>query len=186
MTSKTLTLLVTACIIGASSPAWSQGAGGGGSGGGAGSSASGASAGTTTGTSATSGTGGTKGNVGTAPSGGTEDATRMTVGPTNTTETDPSSQQTRSRAPPRSPAAIQAQRNAGAGTAPNGLPIGSPGSGLGSPEQPINSGLRATQSGAIGDTEVARTGRRAKGTTPSSDLKRLQAIRERPRSDSQR
>jgi hypothetical protein len=30
----------------------------------------------------------------------------------------------------------------GVGTAPNGLPIGSIGSGLGSPEQPINSGSR--------------------------------------------
>src|SRR6516225_4468861 len=41
--------------------------------------------------------------------------------------------------PPSNPTEAQAQRNRGAGTAPNGQPIGSSGSGLGSPEQPINS-----------------------------------------------
>jgi len=41
--------------------------------------------------------------------------------------------------PLNNPTEMQAQRNQGAGTAPNGLPIGSSGSGLGSPEQPINS-----------------------------------------------
>ena len=41
--------------------------------------------------------------------------------------------------PPSNPTEAQAQRNRGAGTAPNGQPIGSSGSGLGSPEQPIKS-----------------------------------------------
>ena len=43
---------------------------------------------------------------------------------------------TTAAAPAGSPTAAQANRNAGAGTAPNGLPIGSPGSGVGSPEHP--------------------------------------------------
>jgi len=45
-----------------------------------------------------------------------------------------------SSVPAGSPTAAQAARNAGVGTAPNGLPIGSSGSGLGSPEQPVGSG----------------------------------------------
>lgn len=141
MPSKILTLLVTACIAGMCAPAPSQ-AGGGGSGSGAsgtGGTAASTSGTATVGTSSTAGTGGLKGAVGTAPSGGTEDTT--TVGATNSTpDTDQATQQTHSKAQPGSAAAVQAQRNAGAGTAPNGLPIGASGSGPGSPEQPLNSG----------------------------------------------
>lgn len=148
LTSKMLTLLLAACIVGMCAPVLSQaGAGGSGSGGSGtgGTAASTSAAGTgasnaTVGTSPTAGTGGLKGTVGTAPSGGIEDPT-TTVGATSTApDTDQGAQHTHSKARPGSAAALQAQRNAGAGTAPNGLPIGVSGSGPGSPEQPINSG----------------------------------------------
>ena len=57
---------------------------------------------------------------------------------TNTQTTGPSI----TGLPLSNPTEIQAQRNRGAGTAPNGQPIGSSGSGLGSSKQPINSGRR--------------------------------------------
>jgi hypothetical protein len=156
MRSNNLTLLVAAFIISASAPAWSQGGGGGGASGASGGAAAGASgSGTSASTSAGSATGGTQGTVGpsagsgtqatvgAAPTGGTEDTAPMIRVPTNTSvNAVQNGAQTRSKAPPGSPTAIQAQRNAGVGTAPNGLPIGSRGSGLGSPEQPVNSRRR--------------------------------------------
>jgi hypothetical protein len=66
--------------------------------------------------------------------GGTQQPTNQ--GATVGNGTNPSS------APAGSPTAHQAQRNAGAGTAPNGVPIGNTGSGIGSPEHPVDSGSR--------------------------------------------
>jgi hypothetical protein len=120
MTSR-ITSLLTAALVALSTPVIAQGAGGAG-GSGAGGSASTSSAGT----SATTGTA--------ATTGGTQQPANQ--------ETSVSNSPNPSSAPAGSPTALQAQRNAGAGTAPNGVPIGNTGSGIGSPEQPVDSGTR--------------------------------------------
>jgi hypothetical protein len=48
--------------------------------------------------------------------------------------------QTQTQTPPLR--ALSTNRAGGVGTAPNGVPIGNPGSGPGSPEQPYDSGAR--------------------------------------------
>jgi hypothetical protein len=104
------TSLLIAALVALTAPAIAQGAGGG--------------------VSASSpGTGGTAATMGAASGNGqgTKDAA-------GAKRSNPSS------APAGSPTAAQAQRNVGDGTAPNGVPIGNPGSGIGSPEQPIDSG----------------------------------------------
>jgi len=112
------TSLVLAALVVFSAPAFAQGAGSGAGG-------AAASSGTGTGGSA-------------ATSGGTNQPTAnsQTQGTAGANTPNPSS------APAGSPTALQAQRNAGAGTAPNGLPIGTSGSGIGSPEHPVDSGTR--------------------------------------------
>ena len=102
-----------------------QAAGGGDSTGGTGA----GSAGTSTGGTGQS-TGTTTGGLAEQPGAGQRSAPN-----TNTQTTG----QSITGLPPSNPTEAQAQRNRGAGTAPNGQPIGSSGSGLGSPEQPINS-----------------------------------------------
>jgi hypothetical protein len=119
MASKKLALLIVAFVSATSLQAVAQGAGGSGAAAGAGGSAAAA-------------TGGAAGS-GSAATGGTADTGTTGMSQTNT-------QPPQSSAPAGSPTALQAARNAGAGTAPNGLPIGSPGSGLGSPEHPVGSG----------------------------------------------
>ncbi len=127
MTLRKTSLLVAA-IVALSTPVLAQGAGGGAGGGSAASSSSSsAGTGTNTGTAAT--TGGTQ-QPANAP------------GTTGTNQAEISNRPNHSSAPAGSPTALQAQRNAGAGTAPNGLPIGAPGSGVGSPEHPVDSGTR--------------------------------------------
>lgn len=133
MTSKTLTILAVAFLASASLPALAQG--GGGAGGGSGG-ASGASAGS----ASSSGTGAA--TTGSAATGGTQQAPNP-QGPTGQVQnpsgsTSVENANAKSSAPAGSPTALQAQRNAGAGTAPNGLPIGAPGSGVGSPENPVD------------------------------------------------
>jgi hypothetical protein len=91
------------------------------------------------------GAAGTSG-AGTAPSGSaqTPTATQPSEAPFQNSighGTAPNANQTNSQVT-TGQAAIEPRANAGVGHAPNGLPIGSTGSGPGSPEQPINSGSR--------------------------------------------
>jgi hypothetical protein len=125
--SKILTSALVALLVTAAVPALAQGSGGGsGSGSGAASGSAG-SAGTGTGTS-------------TAPSAQNTGA-GVTTGAPSVTGTNQNNNNSNSNgAAGTSPS--QANRNSGVGTAPNGLPIGSPGSGVGSPEQPIDSRVR--------------------------------------------
>jgi hypothetical protein len=118
MTSRKTLLLIVAIVV-LATPAVAQGAGGSG-GSGAGGSAS----------SSGNGTGATTGNA--AATGGTQ----QPAGQAGSVADRPNP----SSAPAGSPTALQAQRNAGAGTAPNGVPIGNSGSGIGSPEHPVDSG----------------------------------------------
>ena len=64
--------------------------------------------------------------------------------------------------PLSNPTEIQAQRNRGAGTAPNGQPIGSPGSGLGSRERLIITGLPPSH-----PAEIQAQRNRGAGTAPN-------------------
>jgi hypothetical protein len=114
MASKRLALLIVAFVGATSLQAIAQGAGGGSAG-----------AGSAAGSAATGGAPGS----GSAATGGTSDVGTTGMSQTNTQAT--------TAAPAGSPTAAQANRNAGVGTAPNGLPIGAPGSGVGSPEQPV-------------------------------------------------
>ncbi len=131
MIRKSVTLIL-ACLA-LTSAAFAQGSGGGaGAGSGAGSSSA-ATGGTGQGSSA-GGTGPGTGGIGqTTTYGGTNQPVNDGLAGTTT-----GSALTNSIAPADSPSAAQAQRNMGAGTAPNGLPIGSSGSGIGSPEHPVN------------------------------------------------
>lgn len=118
---------------------WAQGAGGAGSGAGGASATGGSSttAGTATGATTTGGTqqpsGTTTGGVAEPQAAGTAPNSLLTTGRNSSTITG---------LPPNSPTELQAERNRGAGTSENGLPIGSPGSGVGSPEQPVGSSRR--------------------------------------------
>jgi hypothetical protein len=89
----------------------------------------GSSSGSGAGTGGTSSSGSSNNAVGTYPS-------SPTVG---TTGQDPRANNNMQGS---SPNQQQLQRNQGMGTAPNGRPVGSPGSGLGSPEQPHDAGAR--------------------------------------------
>ena len=117
MASRKLIFLIVAFVTSTSLPVFAQGAGASGAGSGA---AAGASSGAVTG-------------AGTGPA-----ATTGTVG-TTTDGPHTNNQAPTTAAPAGSPTAAQADRNAGVGTAPNGVPIGSPGSGVGSPEHPVGS-----------------------------------------------
>jgi hypothetical protein len=129
MVSKTAFLTV-AFLAAAALPALAQGGGGGGGGaGGAGGGASSAGAGS--GAGAGSAAGGGTVNSGSAI-GGTANG-----GTTGNNNSQVNSQTPTTAAPAGSPTAVQASRNSGAGTASNGVPIGSPGSGVGSPEHPV-------------------------------------------------
>jgi len=122
-----------ACLA-LTSAAFAQGSGGGAGAGGGAASSSAATGGTGQGSSSSAGAGhGTGGIDQTTTYGGiNEPLTNSLSGKTT------GSALTNSIAPVESPSAAQAQRNMGAGTAPNGLPIGSSGSGIGSPEHPVN------------------------------------------------
>jgi hypothetical protein len=139
MRKRFLTLL-TAALLASVGPAFAAGGGGGGGGaGGGGSAGSGASAGAGPGSAGAS-TGGTAQGAGTTTGGTAEQpGTGQGAAPDTNTQT---TGQSITGLPPSSPTETQAKRNQGAGTAPNGQPIGSPGSGQGSPEQPLNSGAR--------------------------------------------
>jgi hypothetical protein len=119
MNRKSIILAATACVV-LTSSAIAQGGGGG---------AGGASA-TSGGTNQTTTPGGTNQSTSAPPVNNTSPG--MTTG-TNDTH---------SHAPAGSPAARQAERNKGAGTASNGLPIGAASSGSSEPEHPNNSGNR--------------------------------------------
>jgi hypothetical protein len=132
MASKKLALLVAAIVGGTSLPELAQGggAGGAGTGGNAGSAtSSGAGTGTATGVTTGYTTGYTSGyTTGYTNSTGTSSMTGTGTSSMTGTGTNPS--------------AAQANQNAGFGHTSSGLPVGSPGSGPGSPETPINSGSR--------------------------------------------
>ncbi len=133
MRKRFLTLLAAA-LLASVGPAFAAGGGGGSSGAG-----SGASAGAGPGSAGAS-TGGTAQSAGTTTGGTAEQpGTGQGTAPNTNTETRG---QSITGLPPSSPTETQAKRNQGAGTAANGQPVGSPGSGLGSPEQPLNSGGR--------------------------------------------
>ena len=132
---KRFLALLAAALLASVGPAFAAGGGGGG----AGSAGSGASAGAGAGSAGAS-TGGTAQGAGTTTGGTAEQpGTGQGAAPNTNTQT---TGQSITGLPPSSPTEAQAKRNQGAGTAPNGQPIGSPGSGLGSPEQPLNSGAR--------------------------------------------
>ena len=136
MASTKLASLIVALVTAAALPALAQG-GGGGAGGGAGGAASGAGGGSSAG-SAASGAGGAAvgGSTSGAANSGSANGGTANGGTTGNSKIN-SQTPTPAAAPAGSRTAAQANRNAGAGTAPNGLPIGSPGSGVGSPEHPI-------------------------------------------------
>jgi hypothetical protein len=127
---------LTVAIIALTTPAFAQGAGGGGAGGGsgAGAAASGAAS-----SGAGAGTGGTAG-VANSGTGGTADNGNRTVTQTPTTNTDKivagekaaAVQGTKTVPTPGDSSTVSAP-GVGVGHAANGQPIGTPGSGLGSP-----------------------------------------------------
>jgi hypothetical protein len=136
MRKRFLTLLAAA-LLASIGPAFAAGGGGGGAGGGG--AGSGASAGAGQGSAGAS-TGGTAQGAGTTTGGIAEQpGTGQGSAPNTNSQT---TGQSITGLPPSNPTEAQAKRNQGAGTAPNGQPIGSRGSGLGSPEQPLNSGGR--------------------------------------------
>jgi len=141
MRNRFLTFLAAALLAGPSfAPAFAAG-GGSGASAGAGSSSAGASTGGTAQGAGTT-TGGVAEQPGTGQGTAPDTSTQQTVtgqGSTSNTQTTGQSQPI-TGLPPSNPTEAQARRNQGAGTAPNGQPLGSPGSGLGSPEQPLNSG----------------------------------------------
>ena len=143
MRNRFLTFLAAALLAGTSfGPAFAAGGGSGsGASAGAGSSSAGASTGGTAQGAGTT-TGGVAEQPGTGQGTAPDTSTQQTVtgqGSTSNTQTTGQSQSI-TGLPPTNPTEAQARRNQGAGTAPNGQPLGSPGSGLGSPEQPLNSG----------------------------------------------
>jgi hypothetical protein len=134
--------VVAVCAMALSVPVLAQGGGGGAGGGGSGAAAgSGTSgAGASTGGSA-QGTGTTMGGAAEQP--GTGQGVNPNVSAQTTGQaqsTNPAGQnQSVTGLPASNPTEVQAERNRGAAVAPNGQPIGSSGSGLGSPERPIDS-----------------------------------------------
>jgi hypothetical protein len=114
-------MLVTGACLLMAAPAFAQGTGGGGAGTG-GSTSGGAAVGTASGGSSDTGTA-----VGAGVDGRAYPNSLGRPQPTPTTTS------TSSAAQPQP----QLQRNTGVGRAPNGVPVGSPGSGIGSPEQPV-------------------------------------------------
>ncbi len=143
MKSKTtMTVLTVAFLVSASLPALAQGGGGGGAGGGSGGGAGGAGGGAAGGNAASSGTGSTSAGAASSSGGTLQNSTTQGSnsqgGPqSSSVATKPNS----TFAPGGSPAPLL-QSRAGVGTAPNGVPIGNPGSGVGSPENPVDSGAR--------------------------------------------
>jgi hypothetical protein len=139
-----IAFLIVACLAGC--PALAQGGGGGGAGSGAGAagaSPSGASSGTAGAVGTSSGATANsemQSPTATHPSDNPfKDPLGQGARPTksNTSQNNQNSTQTETSAPPGSSTAEQAKRNTGAGRSANGLPIGTTGSGPGSPEQPI-------------------------------------------------
>jgi hypothetical protein len=124
--SKILTSAFVALFVTASVPALAQSSGGG------------------SGAGAAGGSGSASGSAGSAGSGTSTAPSANTAGAGASPGTTSGSNQNNSPNPNNaagtSPA--QASRNSGVGTAPNGQPVGSPGSGLGSPEHPIDSRVR--------------------------------------------
>jgi len=160
MTRTSIVVLIAACVVGSTVSALGQGGGGGGGAGGAG---GGGAGGASAGASSSSGTSssGSATNGANSPvamdyvTDGTGNYILDSTGAKLTTTGPAANQSNQSNrqsgavtsnrsaiAPtqisPNSPQrrAQQAGRNAGAGRSANGLPIGSPGSGPGSPEQP--------------------------------------------------
>lgn len=129
---RKLIILSFACLA-LTPAAFAQGSGGGAAAGGGAASSSAATGGTSQGSSAAGAGQGTGGIGQVTTYGGIDQPANNSLFGTTT-----SSASTNSLAPVGSPSAAQAQRNMGAGTAPNGLPIGSSGSGIGSPEHPVN------------------------------------------------
>jgi hypothetical protein len=132
MTSAKLAILTIAFLASASLPATAQGSGGGG-GSGSGGTGGGASAGGSSG----AGTGGT------TRASSTDSSARITNPQTPTekavaTEQNSAVKGTNTKEASPGSGAVSAP-GVGVGHAANGLPIGSPGSGLGSPEQPAGS-----------------------------------------------
>lgn len=124
-------IFIAAMIIaGLPIAALAQGGGGGGGGGGAGAGGAGGASGSGTG-SASSGTGGTGATGGTSTAVPTQPGT-TSMSNSNGTGTTTGQAQTQAPSNQVSPALPRGR----VGTAPNGRPIGSPGSGPGSPEQP--------------------------------------------------
>ncbi|MGY3035894.1 hypothetical protein ACVIIV_005064 [Bradyrhizobium sp. USDA 4354] len=131
--------------------------------------------------SAPSGMGTSAGNAGpSAPPGmGTKDtATGGNLG----TNSEPANPNVQPATPARSRAAVQAARNAGAGRAPNGLPIGAIGSGTSNEDQlatgsaPLQNRFRpATQ--AQGNTSVGAEGLSGRGSSLSDQVRQSRAAR---------
>lgn len=139
MSKKPALFLIAAVTLGPIS-VWAQGGGGGGGSGGGGSGAAGSasssssSAGAGTGTGASSAAG-TSSQMSTPGTGTADQATQMgniSSQPGVGTRQSPNAQPNQTTGiANETPAQAQARRNAGAGHAPNGLPIGSPGTGTG-------------------------------------------------------
>jgi hypothetical protein len=130
MANRTIALLVAAFLSGASLPALAQGAGGGG--GAAGASGTAAPAGGTSGTTSNASTGGTA-------------QQQTTAGQSNPAAIVRSEQSAAVHGTKTIPATgsaadgVVSAPGVGVGHSANGLPIGSPGSGLGSPEHSAGS-----------------------------------------------
>jgi len=137
-----IAFLIVACL--ASSTALAQGGAGGGGGSGGGAAGASSSSGARSGTTGAVGTsGGATANTGVQSPTATQpsddpfkDPLGQGVRPA-ASNPNPNSTQTQTSAPPGSPTAAQAKRNSGAAHSADGLPIGTTGSGPGSPEQPI-------------------------------------------------
>ncbi|WP_439363155.1 hypothetical protein ACNJYD_20550 [Bradyrhizobium sp. DASA03005] len=129
MIRKSILVMIACAAV--STTALAQGGGGGGGAGGA----SGASAGSAASSGAGTGTSSSSANSGpSAPSGmGTQGTTTGANVKTNNSPNNPNVQPPTANG--KSPAAAQAERNSGVGHAPNGMPIGSPGSGTSNEDQ---------------------------------------------------
>jgi hypothetical protein len=124
MSSYKLALLLVACLAGSSLPAIAQG-GGGGAGAGAGSASGGSGTGQAAGQNGVNGS--QPNGMQNSPSG--QQSTSTTVGAEQKAATQGNNTQ---------PGGLVSAPGVGIGHAANGAVIGSPGSGPGSPEQPID------------------------------------------------
>ncbi len=135
MQSCKFVVVLIASITGTSLPAIAQGAGGGAAAGGAGTGS--ASAGTT----GAAGTGATSGPANANNSQGTQNDPNSPQSKAANTVADQQKAAVSGTNTIAQPGAVGAP-GVGVGHSANGLPIGSPGSGLGSPEQPVDGKMK--------------------------------------------